>query len=197
MKNSASRTLATRWKPNSRFPPTAIPAELYGWLLDPASLTQRLQQLCPGCFRVRVLAQTWGVPRLDERRALGMRTGTRAMIRQVQLLCDDIPWVYARTVIPAVSLRGRLKRLARLGTRPLGAMLFADPAMQRGVVELACIRRGEALYADAIHRLRQRPAGIWGRRSVFRITGKPLLVSEIFLPDFPAGGAGRPRWKTR
>jgi hypothetical protein len=26
---------------------------------------------------------------------------------------------------------------------------------------------------------------------------KPLLVSEIFLPEFPAGGAARPVWKSR
>jgi chorismate--pyruvate lyase len=190
-------TPATRWKPNSCFRRTAIPTELYGWLLDPASLTRRLQQLCPGRFRVRLLAQAWGRPRLDERRVLGTRTGARALIRQVQLLCDDTPWVYARTVIPATSLRGRLKRLAHLGTRPLGAMLFADTGMQRGLVELACIRQGEALYADATRRLRLRPAGIWGRRSVFRIAGKPLLVSEIFLPGFQAGGAERPLWRTR
>ena len=185
---------ATHWKPNSRFLRPAIPAELYDWLLDPASLTQRLQRLCPGRFRVRVLAQGWGAPRLDEARALGMPAGRRAMIRQVQLLCDDAPWVYARTIIPSTSLCGRLRRLAHLGTRPLGAMLFADPGMRRGIVELACIRHGEALYADATRRIRQRPAGIWGRRSVFRILGKPLLVSEIFLPGFPARVADRPLW---
>jgi len=185
---------ATRWKPNSRFLRTAIPDELYGWLLDPASLTRRLQQLCPGRFRVRVLAQGWGAPRLDEARALGIQAGRRAMIRQVQLLCDDRPWVYARTVIPATSLRGRLRRLAHLGTRPLGAMLFADPGMRRGIVELACIGRGETLYADATRGIRQRPAAIWGRRSVFRVLDKPLLVSEIFLPGLPSGVAARPFW---
>jgi chorismate--pyruvate lyase len=185
----------TRWKPNSRFLRSAIPDELYGWLLDPASLTRRLQQLCPGRFRVRVLAQGWGAPRLDEARSLGVQAGRRAIIRQVQLLCNDAPWVYARTVIPATSLRGRLQRLAHLGTRPLGAMLFADPGVRRGIVELAGIRRGEILYADATRGIRRRPAVIWGRRSVFRVIDKPLLVSEIFLPGFPAGVADRPLWK--
>jgi chorismate--pyruvate lyase len=27
--------------------------------------------------------------------------------------------------------------------------------------------------------------GIWGRRSLFRLSGQPLLVNEIFLPDLP------------
>lgn len=182
-------TLETRWKHNGCFPPAAIPGDLYGWLLDPASLTKRLQQLCHGNFRVRVISQQRGRPRTDEMRALGAAPGTQAIVRQVQLLCNDGPWVFARTVIPVTSLSGRLQRLAHLGTRPLGAMLFADPGMRRGCVELARIRPGESLHAEATSRLRGKRGDIWGRRSVFRIQGKPLLVSEIFLPGFPAGGA--------
>ena len=120
-----------------------------------------------------------------------MRHGERALIRQVHLLCGDHPWVYARTIIPATSMRGRLRRLAHLGTRPLGAMLFADPGMQRGPVELANIGPGEPLFTDATRHMQQQPADIWGRRSVFRIAHQPLLVSEIFLPEFPAGGVAR------
>lgn len=191
------RFAATRWKQNSRVQRTVIPPDLYGWLLDTASLTLRLQQLCPGRFSVAVLAQEQDYPRRDEALVLGMRNGERALIRQVRLLCDGRPWIFARTVIPVTSLRGKLQRLAHLGTRPLGAMLFADSAMQRGVVELACITPGQALYTEALRNLQQRPGEIWGRRSVFRITTKPLLVSEIFLPGFPAGNTRRPFWKSR
>ena len=165
------------------------------WLLDPASLTLRLQQLCGTRFRVQVVSQGWGRPRLDEAQELGMAGRERAIIRQVQLMCADHPWIYARTVIPATSLRGKLKRLAQLGSRPLGAMLFADPGMQRGVVELARILPGQGLFADATRAVEGTPASIWGRRSVFRITGRPLLVSEIFLPGFPSASVQRPAWK--
>lgn len=146
---------------------------------------------------MRVLSQQWGAPRLDEMQALGMRGGSRALIRTVQLLCDGQPWIYARTIIPVTSLRGKLRRLAHLGSRPLGAMLFADPGMRREVVELARIKPGQPLYADASCRIRQRPGEIWGRRSVFRIAGKPLLVSEIFLPGFPAKDPARALWQRR
>ena len=37
----------------------------------------------------------------------------------------------------------------------------------------------------ATRRLASEPAAIWGRRSLFTLAGKPLLVSEIFLPDIP------------
>jgi chorismate lyase len=182
---------ATRWQPYRRYRRSEIPAALAVWLLDPASLTRRLQGLCAGTFRVRVLSQVRGRPRVDEARVLGMRRGGVAFIRQVQLLCDEQPRVYARTVIPVSSLKGRLRRLARLGGRPLGAMLFADRGMRRGVVELARIRPGETLYADAVRDPRPTQEAIWGRRSIFRLARKPLLVSEIFLPGFPAGEVAR------
>ena len=196
METANTRLLATRWKPHQSYLRAAIPVRLCGWLLDPASLTLRLQKLCPGRFRVRLLSQGWGAPRLDEAQALGMRYGERAIIRQVHLLCGNRPWVYARTIIPATSMRGKLQRLAHLGTRPLGAMLFADPGMRRERVELANIKPGEALFRDVTRHMSRQSGDIWGRRSVFRIADKPLLVSEIFLPEFPAGGAARPAWKS-
>jgi chorismate--pyruvate lyase len=188
-------TLTTCWHPHTRYLRTALPSGLADWLLDPASLTRRLQTLCPGHFEVRVLLQRRGRPTSDEALLLGMRHNSNALVREVQLLCNGQPWVYARTVIPGRSMRGRLRRLARLGNRPLGAVLFADPGMRRGGVELACILPGEALHSAAnAGDSTQEP--VWGRRSVFRIAGHPLLVSEIFLPAFPAS-ADRTLWNCR
>jgi chorismate--pyruvate lyase len=135
------------------------------------------------------------IPRLDESQALAMQPREMAVIRQVLLLCGRQPWVYARTVIPVSSLRGKLQRLTCLGTRPLGEVLFADPGMRRGVVELAEILPGQAVFAAATVHTRHQPASIWGRRSVFWLSGKPLLVSEVFLPDFPAVSPMPPSWR--
>jgi chorismate--pyruvate lyase len=188
---------ATRWRPYRCYRRSELPALLAVWLLDTASLTRRLQGLCAGSFRVRVLSQLRSRPRRDEARALGMRHGAWAIVRQVQLLCGTRPQVYARTVLPLSSLTGRVRRLARLGARPLGAMLFADRGMRRGNVELARLRNGERLYAEATRESRPGAGVIWGRRSVFRVANKPLLVSEIFLPGFPPGGGVRPPGKYR
>ncbi len=195
MKTAALEPRPTCWKPNRYFLRSSLPRGLSGWLLDTASLTLRLQRLCPGKFQVQVLSQAWDAPGIDEARVLGMRPAGLAIIRQVHLLCDGQPWVYARTVIPATSLRGKLQRLAKLGTRPLGGVLFADPGMQRGPVELARICREESVYQAATGHLPQAPAEIWGRRAVFRLSGRPLLVSEVFLPEFPAGSPPAPCWR--
>lgn len=194
MKTVALNSRPCRWKPGRYFLRRSIPRGLSCWLLDTASLTLRLQRLCPGKFQVRVLSQVRGTPGIDEAQVLGMLPGKLAIIRQVHLLCDGQPWVYARTVIPVTSLRGKLQRLAHLGTRPLGGMLFADPGMQRGRVELARILMGQPVYKAATCHLRHRPVEIWGRRSVFRLFNRPLLVSEVFLPDFPADSPPAPRW---
>lgn len=173
-----------RWRKGKQLPRTEPAPVLRDWLLHTGSLTRRVQQSCNGCFRVRVEMQGWGRPRLDEYRALRLRLGRIALIREVHLLCDDRPWIFARTIIPVTTLRGRERRLAHLGNRPLGAVLFADPHMQRGPVQVARIPPGSALFAAAVRGLKQRPPEIWGRRSVFRLGGKPLLVSEFFLlPD--------------
>jgi len=50
---------------------------------------------------------------------------------------------------------------------------------------LACIGSGQKLFRRATERLAQQPKSIWGRRSVFNLHDKPLLVSEIFLPGTP------------
>lgn len=105
-----------------------------------------------------------------------------AWVREVQLLCDRQPWVYARTVVPVTTLTGAQRRLAHLGDRPLGAFLFADPSMSRGPVELAPVSSGQAMFCEAVAGLASEPGEIWARRSVFRVGNKPLLVTEIFLP---------------
>ena len=158
------------------------PAELRDWLLDPGSLTARLRANCPGRFRVEVLSQVWRAPQHNEIRRLGMRERQMSFIREVYLYCGDEPMVFARTVIPRRTLRGKQKHLAGLGTRPLGAVLFADPHMQRDEIEVAYLHAGEGLYHKAVSAVAKSSAGIWGRRSVFYLEHKPLLVSEIFLP---------------
>ena len=129
-------------------------------------------------------------PSRDEARVLTLRLDAWAWSREVQLLCGDRPWVFARTLIPAATLNGRGRRLTHLGTRPLGEVLFADPGIHRGPVEIARIVAGQTLHQRAFTGFIEPPDAIWGRRSVFWIDGLPLLVCEIFLTDLPVSTAG-------
>lgn len=166
------------------------PADLTDWLFDAGSLTRRLRRRCPGRLRVQVLRQGWMRPDQDEARALQLRLDAWAWIREVQLRCSERPWVFARTIIPARTLSGRGRRLTWLGTRPLGEALFTDPRVRRGPVEVARMVAGQRLYQRAAAGCGEPPETLWGRRSVFRLDRHPLLVCEIFLPDWPIRPSG-------
>lgn len=161
----------------------AVPAEMAPWLFDRGSLTRRLQMVSPQDFRVELVKQSWQRPMLNESVRLGVSPDRLALVRQVYLFCHDRPVVYARTVIPVSTLSGAERRLACLGNRPLGAVLFAAPNMSRDEVEVACIRPGQRIFTRATQVLNPEPDAIWGRRSVFYLSRKPLLVSEVFLPE--------------
>jgi chorismate--pyruvate lyase len=159
-----------------------VPAELIDWLRDTGSLTARLKGCCGGGFRVRLLHQGWGRPLGSERRLLRIRRGATAVVREVELLCHEVPLVFARTVIPVASLRGPAKRLTLLGERPLGEVLFTDPHMRRGRMEVARLLPRHPLFGAATAGLEQRPDEIWGRRTLFHLRDASLLVNEVFLP---------------
>lgn len=84
--------------------------------------------------------------------------------RKVLLICGDIPWVYAHSLIPVSSLTGPLKQLRKLRDRPLGEFLFRDYRLKRQQLEVT--------HLD----------DVTGRRSLFYLHGKPLLVAEFYLP---------------
>ena len=106
----------------------------------------------------------------------------QAVVREVVLRCFNQPWVFARSVIPASSLTGHLRQLRHLETKPLGAMLFSDPSMQRQPFQLAEIPGRDLQIPQPLHQ----DEALWGRRSRFELAGKPIMVSEIFLPEFKA-----------
>ena len=171
-------SLQQRWFHRRQLFSKHVPADVQACLFDPASLTARLKQKCAADFRVEVLSQTIQKPRLDEFKVLGMETGSYALIRQVRLCCGSSCWVYARTVIPFSSLKGKQRIYANLGARPLGAMLFTDRTMQRDEVMVTSLTGSQLPDGLGL----ETGDMVWGRRSVFRVAAKPLLVSEYFLP---------------
>lgn len=162
-------------------PRTTIPAGLYPWLTDPASLTARIRARC-GVFAVRVLSQGLARPHRDEAVALGIPPGAIAWQREVVLLADGVPVVYARSLMPRDNLRGPWTRFTGLGTRPLGAALFADPRILRQPLCVARLDRRDPRFRRAAAVVPDTATGLWARRSLFGLDGRALLVCEVFLP---------------
>ena len=79
-------------------------------------------------------------------------------------------------------MSGKHRRLRCLGDRPLGAYLFSNPGLIRSEQQIARITRTDPLFEFATSGSERECEQIWGRRSLFTIDEKPLLVSEFFLP---------------
>lgn len=165
-------------------PPRArVLPQLRPWLTNPGSLTARIRSRC-SLFSVDVLAQRLAVPHPDEAALLGLRRGELAWLREVLLVADGVPVVFARSILPRHNVRGAWILFHGLGSRPLGAALFADLRIGREPLACTCLDRRDARYhrastAVAPHRL---PPALWARRSPFGLRGRALLVSEVFLP---------------
>ena len=151
------------------------------WLIDPGSLTQRLQARCQ-TFAVAGVCQQWARPQPDEALLLGLHPRQRALLREVSLCCVNQPVVFAHSVLPRCSLRGEWHGLRRLGARPLGAALFANPRVVRTPLAYRKLLPVHSLYRRAVAGLHVRPPCLWARRSVFMLHGTPILVTEVFLP---------------
>ena len=91
----------------------------------------------------------------------------RYWLREIILNADGEPWLAGRTVVPESTLCGPELALQQLGQIPLGRYLFTSSTLSRDFIEIG------------------RDAALWGRRSRLRLSGKPLLLTELFLPASP------------
>lgn len=167
-----------------------LPPGLRPWLSDRGSLTERIVARSQ-TFQLKVLSHGRGPIMRDERALFGVRRGERARVREVLLVADGRPVVYARSVLPRTSLRGGWQVFERIGGRSLGQALFADPRIRRMPLATRALDRRDTRYHRAVNsaRLVPPPARLWARRSLFRLRGRDLLVTEVFLPailDLPA-----------
>lgn len=171
--------LWTKWYTPQR---RLMPAVLKSWLTDTGSLTRRLQQSNEHGFSVQLLGNHWIKALPDECLDMGIPHTQMTMQREVRLMDGDNANVYARTVIPLATYQTMKQRFSGLGNKSLGELLFTEPSVKRGPIEVACLKPGEWLYEMAVLEEGYRPEELWARRSHFYIGGKVLLVNEIFLP---------------
>ncbi|MHB9117128.1 MAG: chorismate--pyruvate lyase family protein [Burkholderiales bacterium] len=151
------------------------------WLTDRGSLTRRIRQRCPA-FSVRTVRQRLSRAGRHDALASGARKGMPILQREVFLHCGVTPVVYASSIVPLASLQGAWQRLGRLGNRSLGETLFGNPQVRRAPLRYKKLNAHHRLYRRACAGLTQRPSHLWARRSVFRLNGRPILVTEVFLP---------------
>lgn len=169
------------WSPRI---PQALPAALRSWLGESGSLTLRLQRACSPAqpFSLRVLARGFAAAHRDELPLLGLHD--RARVREILMSRGNAPLVFAHSVISHRDLRGAWAILDGIGGRSLGSVLFTDHCVQRGALHFRRLDVRHPLYRKALPWCGDvAPRELWARRAVFLRQGRPLIVTEVFLPE--------------
>ena len=152
------------------------------WLIDNGSLTKTLQQRYAD-FSVQPVNLKYAKPLRDEVALLQQRPQQHALIREVLLIGNKKSVVFAHSVLPRPALRGAWNKLGRLGNKPLGATLFANPKVKRTPLEYKKLPRNHPLFLRAAQHLAKSPSFLWARRSVFSLNCANILVTEVFMPQ--------------
>lgn len=158
----------SKWCPETHPQVGAISAEWRHWLLNRGSLTQRLVDFSDNDFEVKVLFQGWEKPLLHEARELNIPLNLVARIREVELHCHGVAYVFARSVMPLQIFLQQRHVLANIGTRPLGHLLFKDGKMRSS-------KRSISRYQTSDRH------SIFGRSTPYRYADQEILVSEFFI----------------
>ncbi|HEY3858221.1 MAG TPA: chorismate lyase [Gammaproteobacteria bacterium] len=171
------------WRSLDEWPASARPKELWPYLAEPGSLTERLRARAAG-FKVQILSQGHATLSGEDMDLLGAKPDEAGYIRQVYLCgATEEPWVYARSVVAGPSENW----LKELGEQPLGDRVFANPAAERSPIVVARLEPRHVLHKEAVARLstsgRQQAAGVlWARRSRLTVRDAHILIYECFLP---------------
>jgi chorismate lyase len=133
---------------------------------------------------VRVLRQGFHPAHRDEQAILQIGHVLVAT-REVLLCSEQKPLVFAHSITTRNSLRRGFHLLGRTGSRPLGALLFADPKIMRSALSYCQIDRRHPLWRKAVAAAGPQERTLWARRSIFYSGQDQLLITEVFLsPPF-------------
>ncbi len=166
-----TQQLDYRWHAIAQVRRSAIPKDIFPWLITRFSITAKLRHA--GKLRVEVLEDRWQSPTPRERIRLRLKARETARVRSVILYLDNEPVVYARSIIPARSLKGPWRYLPYLGNQPLGGYVYQSKALRRSPTEVVKLPAGL---------IQNSHEALWARRSVFIEFGPGILVNEAFYP---------------
>jgi chorismate--pyruvate lyase len=150
------------------------------WLIDDGSLTARLKARYAD-FGVNPVLLKNTSAFTDESILLCLKTNEHALIREVMLMGNNQPVVFAHSVLPRSSLRGAWYSLGKLGNKPLGAILFANPKVKRTKFAYKKLPCQHPISMRVAGHLKRTPKVLWARRSIFSLGCARILVTEVFL----------------
>lgn len=156
--------------------------KLHSWLTHPGSFMERLKEHGVSDARIEVIGEKWLHPAADEAALLNLPEDALAWIREVVIFDEKNTYMYARTIIPSQTLTGKLRQLQQLNSQSLGSLLFKLPEMKRSEFEFMTIKPESAWHRKISQNTDLAAVEIDGRRSLFSMKKKQLLLTEFYLP---------------
>lgn len=144
----------------------ALEPQRLDWLLLEDSMTKRFEQQGKTVSVMLIREDFVTADEIAQEHGL-LPEESRYWLREIILCADGEPWLAGRTVVPESTLSGPELALQTLGKTPLGRYLFTSSTLTRDFIEIG------------------RHEQLWGRRSRLRLGGKPLMLTELFLPASP------------
>ena len=154
-----------KWLNSSELKNALKVQNILDWLNEDGSITARISSNFK--FKLKILSDDIGVAENEEYLALNI-TSEEVRIREVILYGDQKPLVYARSIIPKLTLSKGYPGLGKIGSKPLGDLLFQSQLFIKTHREFA---QFQAPSEEVV----------WGRRTHYLVRGYPLSVMEVFL----------------
>jgi len=172
--NYQSLIQSAKWSPVKSTFTQKIEQEWLRWIGSEDSLTSMLNEFSDNQMQVNVLSETWDTPTLYEAEKLGIARSSSAIVREVELLCNEQVMVFARSIIPQHVYDTNKATLGQLGTQPLGHLLFRN-AKQRNRLRDVCV----AVFTESTDTQLER--NVYGRATPYAYNRGEILVQEFFI----------------
>ncbi len=148
----------------------------YQWLTHTGLLSKALKRCCKE-LSVQVYNQLIAAATPDELHLLQLEAEAKCFIRQVYLCGDGVPWLFARTVAPMTTYLKYKDKFDYLGTKLLGESLLSSiNSISRGAFSFTTTIADWQKCCTPSHSV---------RRSLFKLDGYDLLLTEAFLQKIP------------
>jgi chorismate--pyruvate lyase len=147
-----------------------VKGKAFSWLTEEGSLTERLKEEF-GNIKVDVMYEGY----ISENKS--------EYLREVIIRSDDLPMIYAKTLLKKSDLEDAWSCLKSLGQQSLANILFKDPKIFRHSLSYQICKPSDALYLHLKSLSLVHEDVIWLRQSEWEREGKMLLLVEVFLAN--------------
>ena len=159
-----------------------IDGKLKYWLLDMKSLSYRIRNIAK--LEIIPVETRGNNIFVNEKKVLGNIKSEHLYLREVLIYADELPIMYARTVIPSKYLRGFWHKIKKLNNKPLADIVFKKKMIIRSNFKFKKPSNNDN-FSRKIKMFNLKNTKILAtRQSTFKNKSEKALLTEVFFNNF-------------